>query len=68
MVKIAEKQGCSLNQLELEQMQDIEPAITAEVYEVLTLENTVSSKNSFGGTSPNNVKLACKTARKQYLD
>ena len=49
-------------------MQDIEPAITAEVYQVLTLETTVSSKNSFGGTAPTNVKLACKTARKQYLD
>ena len=68
LVKIAERQGCALDQLKLEQMQDIEPAITAEVYQVLTLETTVSSKNSFGGTAPNNVKLACKTARKQYLD
>jgi argininosuccinate lyase len=36
-------------------MQQVEPRITAAVYEVLGVENSVRSRLSFGGTAPDRV-------------
>ena len=44
-----------LRQLPLKDMQAIEPKITADVLGVLTVEASVKSRNSFGGTAPKNV-------------
>jgi argininosuccinate lyase len=41
-------------------MQSVEPRITKDVYKVLTVENSVASRTSFGGTSPQNVKREAK--------
>lgn len=56
IVKLAEKKNCDLADLPLSEMQKIEPKITKEVYKVLSVENSVKSRNSFGGTSPEVVK------------
>jgi argininosuccinate lyase len=37
-------------------MQKIEPAITAKVYDVLTLDASVNARTSFGGTAPVRVR------------
>ena len=37
-------------------MQAVEPRITAEVFEVLSVENSVRSRTSYGGTAPANVE------------
>ncbi len=55
LVALAEKQGCDLPELKLEDMQKIESRITKEVYKVLTVEASVASRTSFGGTAPANV-------------
>jgi argininosuccinate lyase len=55
LVALAEKQGCDLPELKLEDMQKIESRITKEVYKVLTVEASVASRSSFGGTAPENV-------------
>jgi argininosuccinate lyase len=36
-------------------MQTEEPRITADVFSVLTVEASVASRTSFGGTAPSNV-------------
>jgi argininosuccinate lyase len=60
LVALAEKQGCDLPALPLALMQSVEPRITKDVYKVLTVENSVASRTSFGGTSPQNVKREAK--------
>jgi argininosuccinate lyase len=56
LVKAAEKQGVGLADLSLGAMQDVEPRITADVFTVLTVENSVASRVSHGGTAPQNVR------------
>jgi argininosuccinate lyase len=52
IVAEAERRGCSLEDMPLDAMQAAEPRITAAVYEVLGVQNSVRSRTSFGGTSP----------------
>jgi argininosuccinate lyase len=37
-------------------MQGVEKRITADVFSVLSVENSVRSRASFGGTAPQNVR------------
>jgi argininosuccinate lyase len=46
----------SLHQLPLHEMQAIEPRITKDVYDVLSVDNSVKSRVSYGGTAPKNVR------------
>ncbi len=54
-VALAEEKGCDLADLKLVDLQDINETITDAVYSVLTVEASVSSRVSFGGTAPSNV-------------
>jgi len=56
IVKLAEEKGVTLDRLALTDMQTIEPAITAEVFKVLSPEASVNSRMSLGGTAPARVK------------
>jgi argininosuccinate lyase len=56
IVKVAESQGVTLDKLSLADMQTVEPAITADVFKVLTPEASVASRMSLGGTAPARVK------------
>jgi argininosuccinate lyase len=56
IVKRAETSGVSLDKVPLAEMQKIEPAITARVYDVLTLDASVNARTSFGGTAPVRVR------------
>jgi argininosuccinate lyase len=55
IVKAAEKRGLDLPDLPLEVMQKIEKRITSDVFSVLSVENSVKSRKSHGGTAPQNV-------------
>jgi len=55
IVKLAETSGTDLEALPLEAMQGVEPRITKDVYSVLSVENSVKSRTSYGGTAPQNV-------------
>ena len=55
-VKCAEDKGCDLPDLSLEDFQKIEPRLTDAVYSVLTVEASVNSRTSYGGTSPVRVR------------
>ncbi len=67
LVKRAEALGLGLAELPIAEMQRIEPAITAAVFEVLTVEKSVTSRTSYGGTAPANVAAAAAEARKRFL-
>lgn len=67
MVKLAEKQNRSLEELSLADMQSIEPGITNDVFNVLNIDIALNARNSFGATAPKNVTKACAKARLKYL-
>jgi argininosuccinate lyase len=56
IVKRAEDLKLDLDKLPLEEMQKIEPAITAEALAVLSVEASVAARMSFGGTAPDRVR------------
>jgi argininosuccinate lyase len=56
LVALAEGKGVTLEQLPLKAMQAVEPRITADVFSVLSVENSVKSRRSYGGTAPQNVR------------
>ena len=62
-VKLAEDRGCGLADLPLDALQAIDPRITNGVYGVLTVDASVASRISHGGTAPVRVKEAIATAR-----
>jgi argininosuccinate lyase len=68
IVKRAEALGCSLAELPLAELQAVEPAITAAVYDVLDAARSVASRTSFGGTAPDQVRTAAAAARKRFLE
>ncbi len=56
LVAMAEKQGCDLPDLTLEQMQSVHAEITKDVFDVLGVDNSVNSRMSYGGTAPAQVR------------
>ncbi len=56
LVKMAEDKGCDLDGLALSDMQTVEPRITDAVFGVLGVENSVRSRISYGGASPERVR------------
>jgi argininosuccinate lyase len=69
IVKAAETKGVDLDQLPLADMQAVEPKITKAVFSVLSVENSVKSRTSYGGTAPQNVlKMARHWLRRLEKD
>jgi len=56
LVGVAAARGVGLEELSLVDMQAAHPRITDAVYAVLGVENSVTSRTSYGGTSPDNVR------------
>jgi argininosuccinate lyase len=56
IVAKAASESISLHDLTLDQMRVIEPRITKDVFAVISVENSVKSRASYGGTSPKNVR------------
>jgi argininosuccinate lyase len=65
IVKAAEGRGVALKEMPLAALQEIEPKITKDVYSVLTVENSVKSRTSYGGTAPQNVRKMARGWRKR---
>ena len=60
VVALAEGNGVPLHRLTLADMQSIEPRITDDVFNVLSVTNSVKSRVSYGGTAPKNVRAQAK--------
>jgi argininosuccinate lyase len=65
IVNLAEKKNKNLNQFTLEELKKIEPKLTNEVLKVFDLKNSVNSKQSYGGTSFDNIKKMIIKYKKQ---
>ncbi len=61
IVARASEAGVALDLLPLKEMQAIEPRITAEALGVLSVQASVKSRTSFGGTAPKNVQAQAKS-------
>jgi argininosuccinate lyase len=65
IVAASSKRGVPLHELPLKEMQAIEPKITKQALAVLSVEASVKSRTSYGGTAPNNVLAQAKAWRKR---
>ncbi|MDX5595163.1 argininosuccinate lyase [Pseudovibrio sp. SPO723] len=65
LVAKAVEKNVELHKLTLEEMQSVEPNITDDVYSVLSVDKSVRSRVSYGGTSPVNVRKQARRWLKQ---
>lgn len=57
LVALAEKKSCDLQDLSLHDMKTVHSNINEDIYSVLGVENSVASRQSYGGTAPNQVRM-----------
>jgi len=62
-VKAAEEAGCALADLPLEVLRAIDSRMDDRVYAVLTVDASVASRKSYGGTAPEQVRARIAEAR-----
>ncbi|GIL38805.1 argininosuccinate lyase [Rhodospirillales bacterium TMPK1] len=67
LVKLAESKGVPLDQLTLGELKSVESGINQGVYSVLSIDASVGSRASYGGTSPERVRQAVIAARSRFL-
>ena len=54
-----------LSEISLEELQQFSAEISADVFDILKLEGSVASRKHIGGTAPDTVRAAIKSARSQ---
>src|SRR5207253_1718379 len=62
-VKAAEERGCDLPDLPLEALQAIDGRIDRRVYDVLSVDASVQSRTSYGGTAPVRIREQIAAAK-----
>ena len=62
-VRFAAETGSDLSALTLPELQKFSPLIGGDVFSALTLEGSINSRNHIGGTAPERVRAAIRTAR-----
>ena len=67
VVKYAEKNNLTLEEVSINEFKKIDKRITNNILKVLTLQNSLESRNSYGGTAPKLVKKALKKAKTKWL-
>ncbi|MDB3914459.1 argininosuccinate lyase [Alphaproteobacteria bacterium] len=67
IVLLAEEKDCTLESLSLKDIQKIIPEADSKVINVLKIQNSISSRNSYGGTAPKNVLKAAREAKQRFL-
>ena len=63
VVKLAEERRAALAELPLDALQAIDPRIDARIYDALSIEASVASRRSHGGTAPDQVRARIAEAR-----
>ena len=56
LVALAAQRKVGLEDLTLQEMQSVEPRLDMAIYDVLGVQNSVTSRTSYGGTAPDNVR------------
>jgi argininosuccinate lyase len=67
-VRAAAAAGRDLADLSLDELQALSPLVRADVFEVLTPEGSVASRDLPGGTAPAQVRAAAARARRRLAD
>ena len=62
-VRFAEQKGCDLGDIGLDDLRQFSTLIGEDVYQVLSLEGSLASRNHIGGTAPRQVDAAIARAR-----
>jgi len=62
-VKLAEERGCGLAELRLDDLKSIDARIDQRVYDVLSVDASVRSRTSYGGTAPARVREQIAAAK-----
>lgn len=65
VVKLADARGVALAELPLAALQDIDSRIGESVYDVLTVDASIASRSSHGGTAPDQVRARIAEAKAQ---
>lgn len=68
MVRYAERQGRELEELSLEEIKGFSKLVESDVFNYISIQGSVESKTSYGGTSPKNVKAMLRKAKKDVSD
>ena len=66
-VKAAEERGCYLADLSLEVLRSIDQRIDERVYDVLSVDASVRSRTSHGGTAPEQVREQIAAAKEELI-
>jgi argininosuccinate lyase len=64
-VALAESRKLGLEKLSLKDLQSVHPGITDDVFSVLSVQNSVKSRTSFGGTAPAEVRKQIRYWKKR---
>lgn len=56
-VRLASEKDCRLDQLSLDELRQFTPLVDEDVYNALTVEGSVASRNHVGGTAPEQVLI-----------
>ncbi|MEA3080451.1 MAG: argininosuccinate lyase [Sphingomonadales bacterium] len=62
-VKVAEERGCELADLPLDVLKEIDPRIDERIFDVLSVDASVRSRTSYGGTAPSQVREQIAAAK-----
>jgi len=65
VVALAEEKCCTLDGLTIEDLKTIDERIDARIFNVISVEKSVASRTSFGGTAPKNVQAQVKAWRER---
>ena len=68
VVQVAEEKSCDLDDLSTDDLSAVDDRLTADVLDVLSVDASVKSRTSFGGTAPDNVREQIAAAKTRYLD
>ena len=64
-VKLAEERGCDLADLPLDALREVNERIDERVFDVLSVEASVRSRTSYGGTAPERVREQIAKAKEE---
>ncbi|MEW9805609.1 argininosuccinate lyase [Mesorhizobium sp. ZMM04-5] len=64
-VALAEEKKVGLEKLALADLQELHPGITQDVFSVLSVQNSVKSRVSYGGTAPSEVRKQIRAWKKR---
>jgi argininosuccinate lyase len=62
-VRYAEQRGCDLADIALAELKEFSALIEEDIYQVLSLEGSLASRDHIGGTAPSQVRAAIARAR-----